>query len=583
MTIQRENHDIAALHAKLRLIAPAVMIRREVLPLFLYAPLGSNDNSFEVAKRNALKSGVEIPYNTYWGEWQKHFIMRGSYQIPEDWDLNQATALYLPLGDASDHFNTHPEALVYIDDTPFTSVDVRHRLLMLPEQQRDYAAHTLWLHGWTGLGGSLWGDDRPRLYMQPCYVVQLDDLTQRFVTLAGTALETVETLHADDPIRANLLNALRAAFAVLDTRHPVPGERFYESVPGAYMALVDQISLAGDPLNVRVHAVGHAHIDIAWLWTTDIGGDKAVRSFYTALHLMEQYPEYVYAQSQPQLYEFVRQSDPALFERIKQRVAEKRWEPLGGMWVESDCNLPGAESLVRQFMLGRAYFREQFGAGADSPVLWLPDAFGFPHTLPQIAAEAGMRYFFTIKPRWSAVNQIPYDTFWWQGLDGTRLLAHFSTTPEPGRPTFPPTYNAEARAETVIGSWRNARQKARQRDILMSYGWGDGGGGPTSDMLEAIRVMRAFPGVPHVIPSRAVDFFEALESNNGESAPTWNDELYLETHQGTYTSQHVTKNRHRAVERYAHNMEFLAAMTHRLYPEDYAYPVEKFNEIWQRI
>src|SRR5690606_24342425 len=214
------------------------------------------------------------------------------------------------------------------------------------------------------------------------------------------------------------LNALDAAFRVLDVREPF-GDGFYDSVGAAHQTLKDGIAKAGPPLDVYISASGHAHIDVAWLWTLGQTRRKAGRTFYTVMRLMEQFPDYHFTQSQPQVYDYVRQDYPELFEAIKEKVGEGRWEPIGGMWVEADCNLSGPESLARQFLLGRTFFRKHFGPEAESPVLWLPDVFGYAWALPQLIKQAGLNYFFTIKIGWSQYNRLPYDTFWWQGLDGT--------------------------------------------------------------------------------------------------------------------------------------------------------------------
>lgn len=179
-------------------------------------------------------------------------------------------------------------------------------------------------------------------------------------------------------------------------------------------------------MNVDLVATGHAHIDVAWLWTLGQTVRKTGRTFSTALHLMDQYPNYTVSQSQPQLYRYAEQHYPELFERIKARVAEGRWEVMGGTWVEPDCNAIGAESLARQFVLGRSYFRKHFG-DVDAPVLWLPDTFGYSWALPQLIKQAGLEYFVTHKMSWNQYNHMPHQIFWWQGLDGTRVLTYFLT------------------------------------------------------------------------------------------------------------------------------------------------------------
>jgi alpha-mannosidase len=269
------------------------------------------------------------------------------------------------------------------------------------------------------------------------------------------------------------------------------------------------------------------------------------------LRLMEQFPAYRFTQSQPQLYEFIRQDQPELFAAIQQRVAEGRWELTGGMWVEADCNLSGAEALARQFLLGRSYFRRYFGAGRDTPVLWLPDVFGYAWALPQLIQQAGLKYFMTIKIGWSQYNRRPYDTFC--GRAGRRILTHFTA------PTWQHagTYNALATPGEALGAWRNFQQKELHGDLLMAYGYGDGGGGPTRQMLENIEVMGNFPGLPQVQPAFVGDFFKQLEAAIDERTPVWNGELYLEYHCGFYTTQ---VQRNRKAEFLLHDAEFWQAL-----------------------
>ena len=293
-------------------------------------------------------------------------------------------------------------------------------------------------------------------------------------------------------------------------------------------------------MDVVIHASGHAHIDVAWLWTLGQTRRKSERTFYNVIRLMEQFPDYHFTQSQPQLYQFIKEDHPELFESIRQRIEEKRWEPIGGMWVEADCNLSGAESLARQFLLGRTFFREHFGREAESPVLWLPDVFGYAWALPQLIRQAGIKYFMTIKIGWSQYNRLPYDTFLWQGIDGTQVLTHFSTVKEFGSP-YASTYNSMANPKESLGTWQGFQQKELHKDLLMAYGYGDGGGGPTREMLENIDVMRNIPGLPQVRQSSVKKFFETIEPlKESKMMPVWNGELYLEYHRGTYRPRRAT-------------------------------------------
>ena len=563
---------------RLALIEPLVYRRRAPLAPFRYLALPDPAAQPPVAPDCVDDQWPVIAPDTHWGKPATDFVMRSSFQIPADWDSSGPIALYLPLGDAHDF--SHPEALAYVDGQPWAACDSRHQEIQLRPEWHDGRCHVLALHGWTGLTGAGSTDPVAHLVMRQCEVVQIDQATRDFVAAARVALGAVKALNPDRPARGALLNALDAAFKVLDTREPF-GDSFYASVATAQAVLKSGILRAGPPLDVRLTATGNAHIDVAWLWTLDQTRRKAGRTFHTVQRLMEQFPDYHFTQSQPQLYDYVRRDYPDLFEAIKARVAEGRWEPIGGMWVEADCNLTGPESLARQFLLGRTFFREHFGPGAESPVLWLPDVFGYAWALPQLIKQAGLDYFFTIKLSWNQYNRQPYDSFWWQGLDGTRVLTHFSTTPESEGQTIS-TYNALARAEDVWRTWKNFQQKELQHEVFMAFGYGDGGGGPTRDMLENLRELAAFPALPRARQRGAGDFFRDLERESGAHLPVWNGELYLELHRGTYTTQSRNKRANRKSEFLLHDAEFLATFAAQLDPA-YRYPVKTFSEAWRLV
>jgi alpha-mannosidase len=567
---------------RLALIEPLVYRRRAEIPNFMYfpnphpaSPKYDEPQSYlgEVADR---PEGVEILPYTYWGAPNTEFTLRTTFTIPSDWDKNQPIALHLPLGDAGNF--SHPEALVYIDGQSYAACDRHHQEILLDPVFADGQPHELVLRGWTGLGDDWNTDTVTKTVMRPCAVIQVDRPTREFTIRARIALQTAKILDANDPVRVGLLNALDTAFRLLDLREPF-GEPFYESVIFALVTLNSELPSA--PLDVTLTATGHAHIDVAWLWTLDQTRQKAARTFHTVVRLMEQFSGYHFTQSQPQLYEFIRQDFPELFESIRERIAEGRWEAIGGMWVEADCNLSGAESLARQFLLGRSYFRQHFGAEAESPVLWLPDVFGYAWALPQLIKQAGLDYFFTIKLGWNQYNRPPYDSFWWQGLDGTRVLTHFSTAPESGS-AYASTYNALADPESVLGAWKKFQQKEIQKEVFMAFGYGDGGGGPTREMLENLREMEQFPGLPQARQRSAGDFFRDLEDKSGPDLPTWNGELYLEYHRGTYTTQSRNKRANRQAEFALHDAEFLASLASHLDP-DFAYPAETFTKAWQLV
>jgi alpha-mannosidase len=286
---------------------------------------------------------------------------------------------------------------------------------------------------------------------------------------------------------------------------------------------------------------GHAHLDVAWLWPLDETRRKAVRTYHTMVQLMDRDDNFTFNQSSAQLYAFVEEDDHDLFERIKKKVSEGQWEPTGGMWVEPDMNMTSGESLVRQLLYGQRYFRRVFGA--PSKVCWLPDTFGFTPALPQLLTGAGIEAFFTHKLNWSETNEFPFDLFWWEGLDGSKVLAHGFNNPYGG-------YNSDVTPRPLASTWSNFRGKRWHNESLLSVGWGDGGGGPTEEMLDAAKELQVFPMLPAVRFKRVEDFYQRIRDEVSlESLPVWVGELYLEFHRGTLTSQGRVKYLHRRAER----------------------------------
>ncbi len=566
--------------ARIALIRPLVHRRRAEIPAFRYKALSGPDVPAPVETDLDDAEWEAIAPDSHWGTWATDFVLRSRFRVPREWDGGRV-ALHLPLGTAGDIF-THPEALVYLDGTAHASADRYHHEIVLPEAYCDGNWHALALHGWTGLSG--WPPDptsETQLFMRPCAVVSIDTPTREFVLHAELALDFADAMEDSRPEKRRILNALDAAFRTLDTRDPVAGEPFYRSVPEALRILKDGLAAAGAPMDVDIVAVGHAHMDIAYLWRVAQARLKCGRTFSNVLRLMDTFPDYRFSHSQPQLYKFTEQDHPQIFEGIRRQVAEGRWEPLGGMWVEADCNVTGAESLVRQLLLGRRYFRDRFG-DAETPVLWLPDTFGFIWSLPQLMAQAGLKWFVTNKVSWNQTNPMPTQLTWWQGIDGTRVLAHFLTTPrEVQYLNNPTTYKCDLSAAEVMGTWENFLQKEAHAELLLAYGYGDGGGGPTRELIEKATVLSAMPGAPRVRMGTVREFFERVERECAETLPVWNDEIYLELHRGTLTSQARTKRSNRRCEALMHDAEFLAAFAAVTTGADY--PHEAFAEAWELL
>jgi alpha-mannosidase len=328
------------------------------------------------------------------------------------------------------------------------------------------------------------------------------------------------------PRRATILRAVERALDALvrpDGGHDVDAAR---------AALRPALSARAGAVGHRIVATGHAHIDTAWLWPLRESVRKCTRTFASAVAMMDADPDFRFSCSQAQQYAWIEEREPELFARIVDHVAAGHWLPMGGMWVEPDMNLPSGESIVRQIVHGQRYFESRFGVRCRE--VWIPDVFGYPAGLPQVFAAGGMRRFVTQKLSWNRTNRFPHSTFWWEGLDGTRVLTH-----------FPPvdTYNAEMTPGELVASVDRFAEHGWSQWSLVPFGYGDGGGGPTREMLERARRMADLDGVPPVRIGSPSEFFAAVEAEIalGAEPPVWRGELYFETHRGTLTSQLATK------------------------------------------
>ena len=297
----------------------------------------------------------------------------------------------------------------------------------------------------------------------------------------------------------------------------------------------------------ELSAIGHAHIDTAWLWPIEETRRKCQRSFANVIALMDEYPEFKFACSQAYQYAVIEETDPDLFARIRAKVANGQWVPIGGSWVEPDCNLPSGESLSRQFLYGQRYFERTFGK--RSRIFWNPDVFGYAGQLPQLMREAGMDRFLTQKLSWNRFTTPPHHSFFWRGIDGSKVLTH-----------FPPvdTYNGMATVEELRYHAANYKDADRSAQALYLFGYGDGGGGPDAMMVEALRRTKDLLGVPLSTSRDPNEFYDRLQRDSAKFA-TIEGELYFEYHRGTYTSQSEVKRLNRKLEGQLQTLEFLAA------------------------
>lgn len=505
----------------------------------------------------------------------RYLWLEKDVQIPEEKEGCSVVGLF-DFGETGGGFNSGFESLLYVNKHPYQGVDTYHQEVFFDDMAGKDVNLTFML--WTGLEG---GGPRRNFYHR-CKQAHLAYLHKKTDELFYFGRAITETLALLDPV-SEVYEDLKAAFDRTLKAINWDEDGFYDSIELAHAVLMEQLDRLEKHTNVTVNVVGHTHIDVAWLWRLKHTREKVQRTFSTVLRLMERYDEYVFLQTQPQLYKYVKNDCPEIYEQMKKRIAEGKWEADGGMWVEADCNISSGEALVRQFLHGTRFLEQEFGTKCE--YLWLPDVFGYSWALPQILKLCEINTFMTTKISWNQFNSIPDDLFKWRGIDGTEILTYFVDTPEEGHnlDSRYSTYNGLMQPHSVIGSWKKFKNKELSKDNLISYGYGDGGGGVNRDMLEMRRAMDKLPGLPNVKPSRAADFFKKLHKNVEESdryVHTWDGELYLEYHRGTYTSQAYNKKTNRHLEFKLAQIEWLSSLAYILGGE---YAQNELHDSWECV
>jgi alpha-mannosidase len=484
------------------------------------------------------------PWGTTW--------FRFTATVPEAW-VGTAVEAVIDLGFRSGDAGFQAEGLVWTDDGPLQGVHPCRTAVSLPDAKAGEPVEVV-LEAAANPGfpaflpspmGAL--DTAPAA---PLYRLRQADLAVFDRTVYDLVLDvevldgTMRALSLDDPRRARLLRTLERAFDVLDL------EDIGGTAARAREVLAPALALRARASAHTTVAVGHAHIDTAWLWPVRETVRKCVRTFASALRLMDEEPDYRFVCSQAAQQEWMRVLHPELFARMQERAAAGQWIPVGGMWVEPDMNLPSGESIVRQLVHGQRFFEEQFGRRCRE--VWIPDVFGYPASLPQLFAAGGCTRFVTQKLSWNKENRFPHSTFWWEGIDGTRVLTH-----------FPPveTYNAVMEPAEQVRLEGQFHEHGWSDWSLTPYGYGDGGGGPTREMVGRAHRMADLDGLPRLELGTVDGFFASVEDEAaaGAPVPTWRGELYFEMHRGTLTSQIRTKLGNRACERLLHEAELWSA------------------------
>lgn len=512
-----------------------------------------------------------------WGGKNKNYWFCTEFAIPESYDGKPvAFKVSTNRGKEGEWDAVNPQFLLYVNGDPVQGLDVNHQEALLTESAIAGETFKIALHSHSGM--------KEGLAELISTISVIDKNTEQLYYDIKVPYDYAMLLKEDDKRRLDIMNVLNDTINILDLRRPFSYE-YNESV-------MEAVSYLGHNFyekkcgydEVTVLCVGHTHIDVAWLWTLAETREKVVRSFSTVLNLMKQYPQYIFMSSQPQLYQFLKEDHPRVFEKIREKVKEGLWEPEGAMWLEADCNLTSGESLVRQILFGTRFFRDEFGV--ENRILWLPDVFGYSAALPQILKKSGIDYFMTTKIGWNEYNKMPYDSFMWEGIDGTEVLTHFITAKNsgPSNKTASTTYNGIIGPSQVLGAWERYQQKELNNEVLLCFGYGDGGGGATKEMLEnEKRLNKGLPGCPKVKLGKALDFFESLEkkAESSKRFPKWVGELYLEYHRGTYTSMARNKKYNRKSEFLYGYVELLSSLNMLI--SGTPYPQNEINSGWKGI
>lgn len=516
-----------------------------------------------------------------WGNSEEEwFDFRFSLSIPHN--FTGQPVLHILTGREGEWEALNPQIVVWINEQICQAFDTRHHSLVLSQTPEHGRTYRIYFQAYVPKLEPLQNPAR--------MLIELRDINTDVIGLyydLKTPWEACLLMPEGDRDRECTLEILSQTLNLLDLREP-HSEEFRKSILQARSFLQAEFyeKRKEFPTYAVADCIGHTHIDCAWLWDLEQTRHKAVRSFSTMLRLMEEYPEFKFMSSQPLLYQMVKEDQPELFERIKLAVTKGQWQPEGGMWVEADCNLPSGESFVRQFLHGQEFFQREFGQ--RSRILWLPDVFGYSAAMPQIMKKSGIDYFYTSKLSWSEFNLYPYDTFLWKGIDGSEVLTHFTPSrdlkeEEPDLDHFT-TYNAMLNPSQIQGGWNRFQQKGVDNHFLVSYGYGDGGGGTTRWMMENARRMSVpLPGTPVVRQTFPRTFFEELEQRTKDDPrlPKWSGELYLEYHRGTYTAMGRNKRFNRKMELALRDTEFLC--TYAKYISDFSYPAEELHRLWETI
>ncbi|MCE1245568.1 MAG: glycosyl hydrolase-related protein [Firmicutes bacterium] len=472
---------------------------------------------------------------------------RRRFSIPESLK-NCRTALYFSFANITPNGEFEgAEGMVYINGTAFQGIDKNHPEVFLPADFDTEMEHELTIRV-----------NYDKSHQERRIVkLELRELNLHAFGLhhkLQSVADGLNILDKDDFATRKLIEYTDSLLKTIPFTQP-GSEEFMKAVEEADKKFEIPEELA-ERVRPTIRMTGNCHIDAVWMRDLEATGRKTRQVFATMCRLLEEYPDFTYFQSQPLLYEFIREPEPELFSRIRKYAQEGRWEPEGAAWLEPDANMPSGESLIRQFIYGKRYFQKYFGY--DSRILWLPDTFGFNGNLPQIAKKCGVDYFSTTKMSWNTYTKFPRDAFRWQGIDGSEILAQFQTAPNKDCPQWSALHGKITPFE-IKETWNYFSEKHATDEMLHTYGYDDSLGGPVREMMERMPVMDKLPGMPAVKTGRVMQVFEKLEQNRAK-LPVWKGELYLEYHRGSLTSRSDIKRLNRRNEHLINCLEKLYSL-----------------------
>jgi alpha-mannosidase len=508
-----------------------------------------------------------------WGRDQAHTWFVSKLEIPEN-ARGKTLLVQISSGWQARQGSTDPQCLAWLDGQISQAVDGNHTEIMIARDANPGETHFLHLNAFTFF-------DRPLVGFGARYVTR-DERAEALYHDIQTPLDVAIRLHQSDPRRHAMLDLIERALHALD-RRAGREEAFQASLPAAEEIAAQIYAIPDTGVKPQVTAIGHTHLDVGWLWRVCHTRDKTGRSFATVLNLLAEHPDFVFMYNQAVLLDFLKRDYPEIWDRVKERVAAGQFEIEGAMWVEPDVNIVSGESLIRQIMRGCKFHNEEFGVTPKS--VWLPDTFGYSANLPQILRGTGMEYFVTSKLSWNDTNRHPYDSFFWRGIDGSEVKAQLITTQRLEEPGHRTVYNSDLSVSEVMGAWNRYEPKAAHNEIVIPFGHGDGGGGPTRDMIaRGRRLASGIPGAPLVKMEPLREFLDRLgkkmDAPDG-NFPTWVGELYLQYHRGTLTSVAANKAMNRRAEEAMRGVEFAATMAQVL--SGHPYPAEVIERLWEVV